>query len=80
MFVLEEMWPYPFDESPVEGSQFLVYQFEENHYVAMDQEICEDEHISGKLITQRDFNLPEWYANKKSIKSCLLRTSGCKVH
>jgi hypothetical protein len=30
----------------------------------MDQEICEDEHTSGELLIQRDFNLPEWYANK----------------
>lgn len=69
MFVLEEMWPYPCDESPVDDTRFLIYQFEENGYVIMDQEICKDEYISRELLTQGDFNLPEWYANKCALCS-----------
>lgn len=37
--VLEQMQPYPFNESPIEDSRFLVYQFEEDRYVIMDQEL-----------------------------------------
>jgi hypothetical protein len=40
MHVLEQMWPYPGDESPEEGLRFLVYQFEEELYVIMDQDLC----------------------------------------
>ena len=62
MTLLEQMQPYPFDESPIEGRRFLVYQFEEDQYVIMDQELCDDEYINSELLIQEDFNLPEWYA------------------
>ena len=69
MFVLEEMWPYPHNETPIEDTQFLVYQFEEDEYIIMDQEICEDEHISGKLLAEEGFNLLEWYATQQAIRN-----------
>jgi hypothetical protein len=63
MHVLEQMLPYPGDESPEEGRRFLVYQFEEL-YVIMHQDLCVDEHINKNLLLDKEYNLPKWYADR----------------
>lgn len=60
------MRPYPNDGPLLEAEDchFLVYQFEPDLYVIMDQEVCEDQHIKASLLFEADFNLPLWYAKK----------------
>lgn len=68
MYVLEQMRPYPNDDPllVIEEDRFMVYQFEPDLYVIMDQEVCEDERINASLLLRADFNLPTWYAEKRA--------------
>ena len=66
MYILEQMRPYPKDGPlfEVEECHFMMYQFEPDLYVIMDQEICKDEHVSMSLLLETSFNLLLWYAEK----------------
>ena len=70
MYVLEQMRPYPNDGPlvEVEECRFMVYQFEPDLYVIMDQEICEDQHINANLLLDMSFNLSLWYAEKRASR------------
>lgn len=42
----------------------MVYQFEPDLYVIMDQEVCEGQHINAGLLLEANFNSLLWYAEK----------------
>ena len=69
MTVLEVMRPYPGDGEESLGedeNRFHIYQIEGGQHVIMDQQVCADELIETHLLFDPMFNLPKWYAERRS--------------